>query len=291
MTTTDPVFENLYTGKILPQLKEAEKIRKKILLNYSIVGFVLFVGLSVEAVTWMSIALVIVILFVLFYTRWYGIPVSRYEDAYVHAITLNTIQQLAPGLILDNSSHLKLSDLRKTYLLNSEQDYFSGKNLIHGNAGGQEIRLSEIYSSSKIRKEDSMSPRHEAFNALVIVSDKKLNTGEVRMICTSKEIAERLKNQLGLEEKTIADGLIVLQSISLHSAEETNQNIYPEIKKYHALSKKHVLFTQGENGTSVAILNERGFTYLAPTVLRTALNKKAAELYFRDMQFLINAIS
>ena len=58
-------LDKVYTEKIYPDLKKAEKIRKQILLNYTIIGTVLFSGMLVEAITWMSIAIVIIILFVL----------------------------------------------------------------------------------------------------------------------------------------------------------------------------------------------------------------------------------
>ena len=157
-------LDKVYTEKIYPDLKKAEKIRKQILLNYTIIGTVLFSGMLVEAITWMSIAIVIIILFVLVYTRWYGIPVSKYEKSYIHAITANIIEFIHPGLKVDHSSHLKLAELKNAHIITGEPEYFAGKNLIYGNINGTDIRISEITATSKYKKENGMDASHDKWH-------------------------------------------------------------------------------------------------------------------------------
>ena len=50
------------TAQLLAGLNQVESIRKKIRLNYTVIGTVLLIGLIIEAVTWMSIAVAIIIL-------------------------------------------------------------------------------------------------------------------------------------------------------------------------------------------------------------------------------------
>lgn len=286
MSSSINEFDQLYNDKILPALKNAERIRKKIFTNYAIIGTVVFIGLAIEAVTWMSLALVVVILFVLFYTRWYGIPTTEYDKAYINAITWNTINYLAPALVIDNSSHLKLSELQNTLLITGQPEYFSGKNLIHGNIDSNEIKISEIYSRSKIKKPDGSESVFEYFNGLVLVSNIRGNGNT--LICTDNALYENYADfGAMIRMKENAEGITVVSDRDESATEAPLRSI----KNYFNVYRKNVMYSSSESGTALAVINPKGFSYFEPSVLRSAINKKTAETYFRDMQFLIKTIT
>ncbi len=104
-------FHKLFNEHILCHLYEAEELRKRIILNYAVIGSVLFTGFVIEAVTWMSLAIVIIVLFVMVYIKWFGIPVSRFEQLHCNAIIVNTIKYISAGLQFDSQSHLKLKNI------------------------------------------------------------------------------------------------------------------------------------------------------------------------------------
>jgi len=285
-------FEKIYTEKIYPDLKKAEQIRKKILLNYTIIGTVLFGGMLVEAITWMSIAIFIIILFVLVYTRWYGIPVSKYEKSYIHAITANIIEFIHPGLQVDHSSHLKLIEIKNAHIITGEPEYFAGKNLIYGNINGQNIRISEITATSKYKKENGIEHTYEYFNGIVIAADTKPEINGNLMICSSNEL---LKYYLPII-KDIKIENIDQEELTVFSDDDKAVKKYatPQLlnvlREYHLHTDNNVMYSVNETGFCLAILHNRKFNYLDPSVFSSAYNKKVVEIYYRDIRFLIGTL-
>ena len=219
-------LDKVYTEKIYPDLKKAEKIRKQILLNYTIIGTVLFSGMLVEAITWMSIAIVIIILFVLVYTRWYGIPVSKYERSYIHAITA---------------------------------------------------------------KKNGIEHTYEYFNGIVIVADAKPEINGNLIICSGNEL---LKNYLPLIKDIKIDNseqedLTIFSDDDKAAKKYATPQLLNVLREYHLHTDNNVMFSVYETGFSLAILHDRRFTYLDPSVFSTAFNKKVVETYYRDLMFLI----
>ncbi len=285
-------LDKVYTEKIYPDLKKAEKIRKQILLNYTIIGTVLFSGMLVEAITWMSIAIVIIILFVLVYTRWYGIPVSKYEKSYIHAITANIIEFIHPGLKVDHSSHLKLAELKNAHIITGEPEYFAGKNLIYGNINGTDIRISEITATSKYKKENGIEHTYEYFNGIVIVADAKPEINGNLIICSGNEL---LKNYLPLIKDIKIDNseqedLTIFSDDDKAAKKYATPQLLNVLREYHLHTDNNVMFSVYETGFSLAILHSRKFTYLDPSVFSTAYNKKVVEMYYRDLRFLIGTM-
>ncbi len=285
-------FELLYKEHILPDLKKAENIRKQILLNYTIIGTVLFTGMLVEAITWMSIAIVVIILFVLVYTRWYGIPLSKFEKAFIRAISYNTIKFISPELYIDNSSHLKLTDLQNANFITGTPEYFEGKDLIFGTVNGNTLRLSEISSTSKYTKANGVEYTHEYFNGLVCVADCETGIKGNLIICSDNEL---LKNY-SLFNKNIQ---LTGNNSELTIYNDDNNSLHkfasPELidalKEFYQSTGRNIIFSVHEKGISLAVINPRGFTYFDPSPFRSAMNKKVAEMYFRDMVFLVRNLS
>ena len=67
---------------------------------------------------------------------------------------------------IDYQSHLKLSEITNTGLINATPDYFSGKNLIFGEINHTSIRISEIYCHWKNTTHVRTDAKH-VFNGLV----------------------------------------------------------------------------------------------------------------------------
>ena len=285
-------FELFYSEKVYPDLKKAEQIRRQILLNYTIIGTVLFSGMLVEAITWMSIAIVIIILFVLVYTRWYGIPVSKYENAYVHAITYNIIQFINPALQVDHSSHLKLTDLKNAFIITGDPEYFAGKNLIFGKINNAEVRISEITATSKYTLENGVEHTYEYFNGIVMVKDIKPEIKGNLMVCSSNELLKHytafIKNiKIDDSEK---EELTIFSEDDIAKKKYVTPLLLQTLKEYHIQTGKDVMYSVHESGICLAILHNRRFTYLDPSVFSTAYNKKVVEAYYNDLKFLFGTL-
>ncbi|HMX05188.1 MAG TPA: hypothetical protein PK511_13320 [Chitinophagales bacterium] len=235
-------------------LRHAESIRKKIVLNYSIIGSVLFIGLIIEAVTWMSIAILIIALFVLVYTRWYGIPVPVFEQAYVDAVTRHIISPWH-GLQIDYQSHLKVSELIAGGFIKEAPDYFSGRNLIHGQAGDTYLRISEVYMRSKDKSIFTQTSGEGQLKALVMVADLSSDEEKQenpRTYVINNDALNTLSNQI---------------SADLHSS----------------------VFAEVRNGKLyAAIIHHAGFAYLNPGITKTVYHMAPIERYEKDVNALIS---
>ncbi len=287
--------KNSTPALIAPQLADgleiAESIRKKIVLNYSVIGFVLFAGLIVEAVTWMSIAVVVIILFVLVYTKWYGIPVSLFEKKFIERITNNTIQLIHPGLKVDFNSHLKLSEINTFGLMPNKPDYFSGKNLIYGTIGVVPLQISEIYAEWKEDK-SKIPATSGIFNALDVIASNNLTDEGIMFLSTSIEHLENKK--LTLPDSIIKNndsGIYYLTTNKNIAIDSKLNSLFNHIQQYHLASGKQVICTLKTNFIEIAILNEKSFNYFEPSVFKTVYNNKAANTYYSDLSFLCNAVS
>lgn len=287
--------KNSTPALIAPQLADgleiAESIRKKIVLNYSVIGFVLFAGLIIEAVTWMSIAVVIIILFVLVYTKWYGIPVSLFEKKFIERITNNTIQLIDPGLKVDFQSHLKLSEINTFGLMPDNPDYFSGKNLIYGTIGEVPLQISEIYAEWK---EDNrkIPAKSGIFNALEVIASNHLTDEGIIYLSTHIEHLENKK--LNLSDTTIKNNDSGIYYLSTNKNIEISNRLntfFNYIQQYHLASGKQVIYALKPNFIELAILNEKSFNYFEPSVFKTVYNNKAANTYYSDLSFLCKAVS
>lgn len=240
----------------IADLRHAESIRKKIVLNYSIIGSVLFIGLIIEAVTWMSIAILIIALFVLVYTRWYGIPVPVFEQAYIDAVSKHIISPYR-GLQIDYQSHLKVSELISSGFITEDPDYFSGRNLIHGKAGDAYIRISEVYLRNKDHQKLHIASSPGQLKALVMVSDLQDDDAETPSpgYQTSnhdlKSLSTRLSTELGVPV--------------------------------------HICIQEGR--LYAAIVHDTRFAYLEPRLTKTVYFMKPIERYERDVQAMIQLAS
>ncbi|MFN3940381.1 MAG: hypothetical protein ACK4IY_07320 [Chitinophagales bacterium] len=75
-------FSDIHDAKFRVELGKAESLRKQILRNYGVIGTVIFIGFALEAVTWMSIGIALVVVFVLAYSRRFGISKSEFLETF-----------------------------------------------------------------------------------------------------------------------------------------------------------------------------------------------------------------
>ncbi len=285
-------FEKLYSTKIYPDLREAESIRKNILLNYGIIGTVIFGGMLVEAITWMSVAIFFIILFVLVYTRWYGIPVSKYETAYIRAITSNIINYIHPDFKIDNSSHLKLKELKTANIISLNPEYFAGKNLIYGLIGDDELRISEISATTKYTKENGVESTFEYFNGIVLVANTNTHISGNVLILSNNTLIKQYADfgQWINMDKKDEDEFIIYCTNDAAATKYANESIMLTLKNFHQRTGRDIIYSVYEEGISLGILQNRNFSYLNPSVFKTAFNKKEIENYFNDLNFLVRTV-
>lgn len=281
--TIAPEIEN----QLLASLDIAENIRKKILLNYSIIGFVLFAGLIIEAVTWMSIAVVIIILFVLVYTKWYGIPVIKFETTFLQQVTKNTISLIDNNLKVDYGSHLKLSELSATTFFAATPDYFSGKNLIYGDVDGHSLRISEIYGTWHQKDNKQFPAVKGVFNGFVMITETpNIAINQIIITTDTKRVeAARLEDK-NLKIGILTSGVFYYGQMELITISEQLSKLAIQFQQYYQENQKHLVAAIHPTTTSIAIMNTAIHHYLKPSVFRTVYDKEAITRYYKDLNFL-----
>lgn len=265
-----------YSVSFKNDLYDAERIRKKILLNYSIVGTVLFVGLIIEAVTWMSIALVVIAIFVLVYTYWFGIPVSTYETMYLHAVTNHTLQKNT-GLAVDYGAHLRASELQHSKWLLQDPDYFGGKHLLYGRVEGVDMRISEVYYTTK--PISGLCDATGVFNGIILCASVG-GTNDASWILTTHD---------GLYHPA-SSAIPVMSALSAtHNPELSNdvQHLATSLMQFSTETGIPAICSFMEDQFSIALQLPKDFQYFKPRITASVFNMQPVERYDRDLQFLI----
>jgi len=253
-------------------LHSAEQIRKKILLNYSIIGTVLFAGLVIEAVTWMSIAIAVIALFVLVYINWYGIPFSTFEKTYLRDVTDFALRPWQM-LTVDHNSHLRASELIAVGLIGELPDYYSGKQLVQGKVSGTTLRISEIFM--KNNKMHALHYGNNMLNLHTVLSAELAYQGEpvhlIRGTINHRTIPGY--RQISLNEKTDA-------------LPENLRALADSINNYASISGNAVICSLSTAGFACAVVLPNNYRYFRPAVTKTVYDVKPAEAYRRDITFL-----
>lgn len=269
LSTYDPAISSL---QFSDDLRAAEQVRKKILLNYSIIGAVLFIGLIIEAVTWMSIAIFVIAAFVLIYTRWYGIPVTTFETLYLQAVTKNAISYW-PELQIDYNSHLRVRELSDAGIVMDTPDYFSGKNLIHGKVDDAIVRISEIYwltGSGAAQKEMNSLTMHSFVQGMhhspMIISIGMPANTQFEKGFTHVQL-----------ENTNSD--------QIHSA--VLNNVAAAMQSYHRITNLAMICSLHDNQMVYMICREPSFHYFNPSITHTVFDMQPVQRYNRDLQEMI----
>ena len=286
-----PIITPSKTAQLIAGLNQVESIRKKIRLNYTVIGTVLLIGLIIEAVTWMSIAVAIIILFVLVYTNWYGIPVSKFEKSFIETITKNTVGLIHSALQIDYQSHLKLSEITGTKLIPTTPDYFSGKNLIYGDINTTSVRISEIYCHWKNTAHVRSDAKH-IFNGLVAKAENNAyNFEDMEMSTNEQDLTQALKAQPNLQNGNWQNKVFYwAKSLNDKNIQFANQHAQ-QLSNFTTQTHKQVKMGVSSNTMMIAIINPDGFNYFNPSIFKTVFDTKALETYYSDLQFLINCVT
>lgn len=285
-------FNWLYQNKIYPDLHTAETVRKKILLNYSIIGTVALAGFIVEAMTWMLIGVGVIILFIILYTRWYSIPVSRFEKLYTDAISNNLVSFISSALQIDRNSHISLSELQHAMIISGTPKNFGGHYLVHGELNGVPLRISEINSETKMISESGEENRHQYFNGLVAIANLPLQMKEPILISSGEQIEKNLSSLTGKIKISDEPGneLVVYTADENSYRKYISESLTEKLQEYIRTTHNNIIFSVYSGGLSLAISQHKTFQYLSPSVFKSSYTKQQAENYYRDLNFLVETI-
>lgn len=166
-------FLSFFTASYTSQLQDLDKTRKRILFNYFVIGTVMFAGFVFEAVTWMLIGIVFIVLFIFFYIRTFGISTSYFQQQFFKKVQGAVGLYFLPSSTYDSDRYIKLSLLQKAMLLTSSPSLFGGRNMMEHKFDGDWIQLSEIEASTTGKNEKGLQEVTTNFHGFVGVRQVK----------------------------------------------------------------------------------------------------------------------
>lgn len=160
-------FEAFYTAAFQTSLNDLDRIRRRIITNYFVIGFVMFAGFTFEAITWMLIGILVIVLFVMFYIRTFGISTQYYQQQFFLRIQGSIGRFLLPSSSFDLNRYIKLTELQAAGLIVHHPQQYGGRNMIEHAVGDDQIRIAEMDIRSSGRGEDGKPFQRTDFSGIV----------------------------------------------------------------------------------------------------------------------------
>lgn len=278
----------LFSTTLVSALLPVESLRRRIVANYIIIGFVAVAGFALEAVTWMSIGVAIVIIFVLAYTSRFGVSVTDFINAYKSTTGKIISQTVIPGASYDYDGYHKLRRLNEAFLINGFPELFGGMHLLTFTENDVQCSISEIQSSPDKKHRGDTQRLNSGFNGLVGFAAVNTPMAEPIIIISNSLLNNHL-NAIGTHTFTCkeSDGLFMY---STHAGEI--EKIFPKEARHYLDNSlqsgaRDVFISIYSTGVCVAVHSP---AYLKPSVFKSVFNYRFAESYFKDLQFIYNML-
>lgn len=278
-------FDEFFNDHLNPKLKELDKIRRKIILNYSIIGIVLLSGFLFEAVTWMSLGILFVVIFIFFYTRYYGISFSYFDRQHQSLIVSSVSRFILPAYKYEQGRYIKLKELQNGLILTGFPEQYGGCNLIDTHIGELNFKLSEIISYSKNTNQHGNKESQNYFTGLAGVAHCQTDfNGEIIILSESA-----LEGNLGHLKKDInishQNDFISYFSSEKQFSEIITPVVWLKLKQYYDATKKRIILTINQHGIYAGIYSNRQ-SYILTQLFSSVSKKETSENYFFDAAFI-----
>jgi len=270
---------------MMPELRKADRVRRKILLNNTILAAVVIIGFVIETMTWMLLAMLAIILFIFWFTHHYRIPFQYLELLHEKIIISKTSAFIFSGFYYDRDKYIKLKDLQNGWIITGTPGQFNGKNLVAADMGNMRVQISEIYSSAN-PKSYAYRDNTTYFNGLAGIAQFAMkNQNDV--IITSENNYDSAMQSLTQEKILIKKDT---SSLLVYSSKQTEHNISPavllHIKNYVDQTNNNVFISIRDSGVYAAISKNRDSIITTNVFADLTQNGSALE-YFTDVKFLV----
>ncbi|HCK22789.1 MAG TPA: hypothetical protein DHW15_11705 [Bacteroidetes bacterium] len=156
-------FQQFYSESFRREVLQVEKLRRQIIINYFVIGFVLLAGFIFEAITWMLVGIAFIVLFILFYIRTFGVSTDHFKERFFRQIQGKIGTFLLPNAQFDINRYIKLSVLQDAMLLSIAPGQYGGRNLIEDRTGDDLIQISEIDAWGNAKNEKGLAVKEHFF--------------------------------------------------------------------------------------------------------------------------------
>ncbi|MBC8046575.1 MAG: hypothetical protein H7Y00_07250 [Fimbriimonadaceae bacterium] len=281
-------FDTFYYDNLKPLLEKEDGTRKKIILNNTILAVVIVAGFIVETVTWMLIGIIFIVIFVFWFTRQYNISFNYYQLRLENIIFSRVAKFIFPAFQYDYDRYIKLKDLQQGFIVSGEPKQYGGKNFINCVAGTMHIEISEISSFTNQRDVSGTQSHHRHFSGLVGCAQFKISLKDPIMIVNESELQESLSFVLPEEKQSVTNETFFSNYYNEKDFQKyLSPSVWLLIKDYVDSTGNKIIITIKENGMYAGISKDTHQPYIPVQVFQSAVNKKPAETYFKDIIFLM----
>lgn len=286
--SSSPQLQYIFKNKLIPALYNTETLRKRIIFNYTIIGIVFLVGFALEAVTWMSIGIAIVVIFVLAYTSRFGVSVSDFTNSYQSTVAKTIARDIIPNAVYNFDGYHKLRLLNDAYLINGFPAQYGGMHLLTYSEYDIKCAISEIQSHTEKKNEQGFNAQLKVFNGMVGLAELQINLKAPIIIISNKllhsSIEENSEFRNVFENK---DGLSIYNADQIILEKIISPEVWLTLKNYSELYRKDIFISIYKTGICIAVHAPK---YLHVSIMKTAYNLKPTEQYYNDLDFIYNTL-
>lgn len=277
-------FTSFFETDLKPKLQQVEAVRKKIILNNSILITVMTVGFVIETVTWMLIGILVIAVFFFWYTKHYRIPFQYLEQLHEKIIISNVSGFIFSRFEFDADRYVKLKDMQDGLLITGIPKQYGGKNFISCYAGSMQIQISEVKSYSQNQNGHKHKERIH-FNGTAAIAKFPVRTNETIILSSESILLDTMQDILPQNIKQEAGNNVFA---SYTDAENYQSILSPSalllLKNFADAGNTKFLIIITPSGIYAGV--ERPHADMIKTELfKSVLQSKSAEEYFKQTLF------
>lgn len=277
-------FTSFFETDLKPKLQQVEAVRKKIILNNSILITVMTVGFVIETVTWMLIGILVIAIFFFWYTKHYRIPFQYLEQLHEKIIISNVSKFIFSGFEFDADRYVKLKDMQEGLLITGIPKQYGGKNFISCSAGSMQIQISEVKSFSQ-NQDDHKRKERIHFNGTAAIAKFPVRTSETIILSSESNLHDTMQDILPQNIKQEAGNSVF--------ANYTDADNYQSILSPSALLLLKNFADAGNAKFLITIIPSGIFAgverphadMIKSELFKSVLQSKSAEEYFKQTLF------
>jgi hypothetical protein len=186
-----------------------------------------------------------------------------------------------------------LKELQQALIISGHPQNFEGKNLIYGETGGTQIKISEITCSSRIKDEMGMQLHQHYFNGMAGISNYDTGIKDNILICSDDELAQSISSIS--RDAPVSHGHEKEFIIFYSKKKEYEKIVTPatllKLKQYTDITYNSIIFSAFPEGLCIAIVKGKRYTYIRSKLLRSVLNEDVAKNYYTDILFMIDIMA
>lgn len=301
---TEEEFNRYYDVNLISKLRDLENQRKKLLrltisLWLILVGTILIFFFNLNTAVFVSAILINGTLGAIFIPRFFKLK-NVLKDKYKEEIIKEMVNFIDPSLIYNSTSFISQYEFSNSKIFIRKIDHYGGDDLVVGNLGKTEVRFSELNAEYETTDNDGNTTRGSIFKGIFFIADfHKDFVGETIVL---PDTAEKLFGKLGtmFQKMNVSrPDLVKLENPDFEKAFVVYGTDQVEARYIltPALMERIMDFQKKSGKIYLSFLHSKVYIAISlsknlfePPLLRSMLNYKLVEDYFKYLILMVNIV-